>query len=272
MTGPQEPVRPSGLLIDLDGTLYHGGRRIDGADEWIASLVASGLPHLFVTNNSTARPDTVAARLQEMGIPAAPEQVCTSAQAAASYITAELPGASVFIIGESGLHEAVAEAGLRIVATGADVVLQGLDRELSYERLTGAVRMIHAGARYVLTNPDLLLPMEDGVIPGSGSISALLQAAGGVEPVVIGKPSRILVQYALDRMGLTAEQTWMIGDNMLTDIAAGAVAGCPTALVLTGITTRDNLESYVARAGVRPDLIFDNLHELQTYISSRLGT
>ncbi|WP_020616309.1 TIGR01457 family HAD-type hydrolase [Paenibacillus daejeonensis] len=271
MTSTAQLPSPAGLLIDLDGTIYHGGRMIEGADEWIASLIARGVPHLFVTNNSTVNPQTFAARLQAMGIPAEPEQVCTSAQAAASYIALEQPGAAVFVIGEDGLREAVTTAGLRVVESDADVVLQGLDRNLSYESLTRAVRLIHSGARYVLTNPDLLLPVEDGVIPGSGSISALLQAAGGQKPVVIGKPSGILVNYALDRMGTTAEQTWMVGDNLLTDIAAGVGAGCPTALVLTGITNQDNLASYVEQAGVRPDVIFENLHELQTYISERLG-
>jgi len=266
------PPLPRALLIDLDGTIYHGGRMIEGADVWIASLREAGLPYLFVTNNSTASPEAFAERLRAMGIAAEPDQVCTSAQAAASYIATERPDASVFVIGESGLRDAVVGQGLTVVDQEADVVLQGLDRELSYERLTRAVRMIHAGARYVLTNPDLLLPMEEGVIPGAGSIAALLEAAGGVPPVVIGKPSSILVDYALARLSATAEQTWMVGDNMLTDIAAGARAGCPTALVLTGITTADNLERYIDRAGVRPDLVFHTLHELQAYIMQRLGT
>ncbi|MBJ6363656.1 TIGR01457 family HAD-type hydrolase [Paenibacillus sp. GCM10012307] len=268
----QKLSAPKGLLIDLDGTLYHGERKIDGADEWIVSLREAGLPYLFVTNNSTAAPEIVANRLSRMGIPAAAEDVVTSAQAAAAYIARIRPGASVHILGETGLRQAAACAGLRLEPEGRpDFVLQGIDRELTYEKLKRTVALLLEGAEYILTNPDVLLPSDDGLLPGAGSLSALLQTASGVKPTIIGKPSNILVEFALDRMGLKAGDTWMVGDNMATDIAAGKSAGCGTALVLTGLTNTGNLDHYREQTGIEPDGIFADLRELNTYILSLLG-
>ncbi|XEC92581.1 TIGR01457 family HAD-type hydrolase [Paenibacillus tarimensis] len=263
----KETTKPQGLLIDLDGTLYHGGTMVEGADRWIASLKEQGLPYLFVTNNSSATPEAVAGRLTAMGIPASEDRVCTSAQAAAAYIAGIRPSAKVHIIGEDGLRAAVMDAGLEITDEAADYVLQGIDRRLTYEKVSHAVRLIHGGATYILTNPDVLLPADNGLIPGAGSIAAMIRTAGGAEPVTIGKPSSILVDFALNRLQLAAEQTWMIGDNMATDIAAGRIAGCVTALVLTGITTADNIGEHRARSGVEPDLIFKDLKEIGNYIS-----
>ena len=132
--------RPRGMLIDLDGTLYHGSRMIDGADVLIRMLQQRGIRYLFVTNNSSAAPEVVADRLSAMGIPAKPEEVCTSAQAAAQYIAQMQPQAGVFVVGEDGLRAALCEAGLRVRDTEPDYVVQGIDRSLTYERITEAVR------------------------------------------------------------------------------------------------------------------------------------
>lgn len=260
-----------GLLIDLDGTLYHGTHRIDGADTLVAYLRDTKLPYRFVTNNSSATPQDVADRLVNMGIPAAAQDVCTSAQAAAKHIADLQPGASVFVVGEAGLRNAVEEAGLRLTEEQPDFVLQGIDRSFTYERLTKAIRYIHAGAPFVLTNPDLLLPSGDGLIPGAGSIGAMLTAAGGKEPILIGKPSAVLMEYTLQSIGLSADETWVIGDNMATDIAFGRDAGCGTILVLTGLTTAENLDFYAERAGCSPDIICTHLEELRSYISENRG-
>lgn len=260
-----------GLLIDLDGTLYHGTHRIDGADTLIAYLAETKLPYRFVTNNSSATPKDVADRLMNMGIPAVPEDVCTSAQASAGYIASLQSGASVYVIGEAGLRHAVQEAGLLLTEEQPDFVLQGIDRSINYETLTKAVRYIHGGATFILTNPDLLLPSTDGLIPGAGSIGAMLTAAGGKEPIVIGKPSSILMKYSLEEIGLSAAETWVIGDNMATDIAFGHNAGCGTILVLTGLTNAQNMDYYMEKAGCKPDVVCNHLEELRSYISDHKG-
>lgn len=260
-----------GLLIDLDGTLYHGNTMIAGADKLIRFLRERGIPYLFVTNNSTASPQTVADRLQGMGIPALPSDVCTSAQAAAAYVAELQPGARVFAVGEAGLREALQDAGLQLVEEAPDYVVQGLDRSATYARLADAVRFIREGAPYVLTNPDVLLPSDGGFLPGAGSIAALLERAGGKQPTVIGKPSAILMDAALARLNVPAANAWVVGDNPFTDIAAGHAAGCPSLLVLTGFTNADNCESLLEQAGCRPDEIIPDLHRLMERIEALGG-
>ncbi|MBH5317765.1 TIGR01457 family HAD-type hydrolase [Paenibacillus sp. GSMTC-2017] len=257
-----------GLLIDLDGTLYHGTTMIDGADRLIHYLRNESIPYRFVTNNSASSPEEVANRLEAMGIPATSEDVCTSAQATAQYVAGLQPKASVYVIGESGLHEAIQDAGLRITDQFPDFVVQGIDRNLSYERIAQAVRYIREGATYILTNPDLLLPSTNGLIPGAGSIGAMLKAASGKEPVLIGKPSSILMDYSLTQLGVPNQDTWVVGDNIATDIAAGIAADCGTLLVLTGLTTAANYSSYSEAARCKPDLICESLEALIQTVSN----
>jgi 4-nitrophenyl phosphatase len=249
-----------GLLIDLDGTIYKGNQMVERADEFVIRLKERGIPFLFVTNNSSRTPEAVAEHLRGMGIQAEREDVYTAAQAAAQYITEQNKGRKAAVIGESGLHQALIEAGLEITADERpDFVVQGIDRQFTYEKLKLAVGQIREGASYILTNPDLLLPSDGGLIPGAGSISAAIQAASQVQPVVIGKPSTIIMNYAMERMDLLPENVWVIGDNMLTDIGAGKAAGCKTALVLTGITTRENLPEMIERAGFEADVVCGDL-------------
>ena len=200
------------------------------------------------------------------------DDVCTSAQAAARHASELYPGGKVVLIGEDGLAAELEAAGLQLVERNADLVVQGIDREFNYTKAENAVRELLDGAAYMLTNPDLLLPSHGGLYPGAGSISAMLQAASGVEPIVIGKPSAILMDYALERIGLSADEAWVVGDNLATDIAAGAVSGCRTILVLTGLTTADNYSRYVHAAGAEPYAVCETLSELQSYIWSSLGT
>lgn len=263
-----EKPKPKGLLIDLDGTLYHGRYRIEGADLLIERLKEMQIPFLYVTNNSSRTPEQVAAHLMEMGIPALPEEVCTSSLAAAKYIAEESPGARVAMLGEEGLREALLSAGLNIVEQSPDYVIQGIDRSFHYEKLTRAVRWIQEGAASILTNPDLQLPSDTGLMPGAGSLGAAIEAASGVKPTVIGKPSSILMKFASDRLGLAPEDIYVIGDNIRTDIAAGAHAGCKTVLVMTGITTDLNMEAHMEATGVTPDFICRDLSEVKDLLCS----
>jgi len=251
-----------GLLIDLDGTLYHGRHRIEGADLLIKRLRARQTPYLFVTNNSSRTPEQVAEHLMEMGIPASPEEVCTSSLAAAKYIAEESPGAKVAMLGEEGLREALLSAGLSIVDHNPEYVVQGIDRAFHYDKLTHAVRWIQEGAVSILTNPDLLLPSDGGLMPGAGSLGASIEAASGVKPTIIGKPSSILMKFASDRLGLAPEETYVVGDNIRTDIAAGVHAGCKTVLVMTGITTKLNMDAHMRETGITPDFVCQDLNEV----------
>ncbi|MDF2716556.1 MAG: HAD-superfamily subfamily hydrolase like protein [Paenibacillus sp.] len=249
------------FLIDLDGTLYAGHSTIPHAAAFVGRLRELSIPFLFVTNNSSRTPESVADHLRHMGITADADEIVTSSQAAARYVAERDRGQRVYVIGEDGLKSALREAGLELVEERPDFVVQGIDREFSYRKLEAAVQFISEGAEYVLTNPDRLLPSDRRLVPGAGAISAAIQGALQMEPTVIGKPYRPIMQYALERLGTDAE-VWAVGDNPATDIGAGKAVGLRTALVLTGIATPDNFEDLLARTNAVPDLVCANLAEL----------
>jgi 4-nitrophenyl phosphatase len=272
MPGIPAPNRPiGGLLLDLDGTIYRGEQPVEGAGSLVRTLRSREIPYKYVTNNSSASPEAVARRLRDMGIDAAAEDVCTSSQAAARYAAGRFPGGRVFLIGEDGLAAELEDAGMKLVERDADLVVQGIDRSFNYSKAAEAVRELLAGADYILTNPDLLLPSHGGLFPGAGSIGAMLAAASGVKPVVVGKPESILMDYSLERIGLPAGQVWVVGDNLATDIAAGKGSGCGTILVLTGLTTGDNYSRYAEAADAEPDAVCSSLADLESYILKYIG-
>lgn len=259
---------PDALLFDLDGTLYRGNEKIAGAGSLITNLQLKGIPCWFVTNNSTRTADEVAEHLHVMGVPASKEKIVTSALAAAYYVREHNQGARIYVIGERGLQEALRDEGFQLLGedtddqTTAELVVQGLDRKLTYERIRVAVKHLLNGAAFVQTNPDRLLPVDGGFLPGAGSIGSALQAASGIEPIIIGKPSTIMMDYTLKLAGTTPDRAWVIGDNPYTDLAAGRNAGCPSILVLTGLCTEDNWQEHCRAAGVEPHAVCKGPNEL----------
>lgn len=230
-----------GYLIDLDGTVYRGAERIEGAVSFINKLRERSIPYLFVTNNSTKSPKQVAAHLQQFSIDANEDDVLTSSLAAATVIRKENKGASVYMIGETGLREALIEQGLHLTKQDPDYVVVGLDRQLTYDKLATACLAIRDGALFYSTNADKAIPTERGLLPGNGSVTTLIAEATGAEPLYIGKPAAKMVDEALDRLGLNRNEVLMIGDNYETDILAGINAGVDTLLVHTGVTTKEDL-------------------------------
>ncbi|SER57430.1 4-nitrophenyl phosphatase [Gracilibacillus ureilyticus] len=231
-----------GFLIDLDGTVYKGTEKIAEAIDFVKELERRGLPYLFLTNNSTKHPSDVSDKLVSMGVPSTAEHVFTTSMATANYIKEQQADAKVYAIGEEGLHMAIEECGLKEVEEGADVVVMGLDRDISYEKLTKGALNIRAGARFIATNGDVALPTERGFLPGAGSLISVLSVTTGVQPKFIGKPESIIVEQALEVLGTSKEETLMIGDNYATDILAGINAGIDSLLVHTGVTTKADLD------------------------------
>lgn len=259
-----------GFIIDLDGTMYAGRNPILYADEFIRSIKSEGWPYLFLTNNSTVYPGEVAALLEQLtGVPVGKDEVMTSAMAAARYIRLDGKGGKVLCVGEQALRDTLAESGFELTADAPDYVVQGIDREFTYGKLSQAVTAIREGAAYIQTNPDHLLPKENGPIPGSGAIGAAIRTASETEPVVIGKPSPIITRYGIEMLGLPSEEIWMVGDNLRTDIAAGAAAGTRTALVLTGLAAPHNYEALIERTGIRPDVSMHHLMDLYRWLKAR---
>jgi 4-nitrophenyl phosphatase len=250
------------FVFDMDGVVYRGDVAVSGAADFIGALRAAGVPFLFLTNNSTTSPDKVASRMKGLGIECRPEEVLTSAEVTAATLAQEMPGARVLLIGEEGIRQALAAAGFHFTEDHrqADLVVVGMDRQLTYSRLMEAGLAIRRGAAFVATNTDRTLPTPLGLVPGAGSLVAALVTATDREPRVIGKPMPGIYLFALPRLGVPAELTAAVGDRPETDILGGQLAGMRTIGVLSGVGTAEDF----AAMQPPPDWVFKDLGELKT--------
>ena len=251
-------------LVDLDGVVYLEEQPIPGAATAVERAEAAGMRVAFVTNNAQLAPAGIAARLQRLGINAAPENVASSAQAAAELVAERFPaGSSVLVVGSAELRHIVAETGLRPVALAADqpvAVVQGRSPDLAFEHLAEGALAVGQGALFVATNLDLSFPTARGLLPGNGALVQVIRATTGVEPVVAGKPHTPLFAAAVRRT--SAKKPLFVGDQLHTDIAGAVAAGMDSMLVLTGVTRPVDL--LLAPADRRPTYIAEDLTGLLT--------
>jgi NagD protein len=233
--------------MDMDGVLVRGRTAIPGAGEFIERLNAQKIPYLVLTNNPIYTQRDLAHRLHTAGLAVPEDRIFTSALATARFLQAQLPNAKAFVIGESGLTDAIHRIGYVITDHDPDYVVLGETHGYNYTNITRAVRLVSAGARFVATNPDASGPSEEGLVPACGAMAALIEKATGVAPFFVGKPNPLMMRSALNFLGVHSEDTVMIGDRMDTDIISGVNAGVETILVLTGVTRREEVERYPYR-------------------------
>jgi glycerol-1-phosphatase len=241
LRGSAEPLvrRHDIALLDLDGVVYRGEEAIPDAAAALEKSVAAGLRRAFVTNNASRSPEMVAAHLRLLGIPAAPDEIITSAQAAAHLLADRLPpGAAVLVVGTDSLAREVTARGLTLASTAEDApaaVVQGYSPDTGWRILAEAVVAVRRGALWVATNADLTLPSPRGPLPGNGAFVAVVRAAAEVAPVVAGKPEPAMHREMVERTG--AAHPLIVGDRLDTDIEGATRAGVDSLLVLTGVTT-----------------------------------
>jgi NagD protein len=251
-------------LMDMDGVLVHEEEAIPGADRFLAALGERSIPFLVLTNNSIYTQRDLSARLRASGLEVPEESIWTSALATAKFLEDQRPGGSAFVIGEAGLTTAMHQSGYTLTERDPDYVVLGETRTYSFERITHAIRLIAAGARFIATNPDPSGPSPDGPLPATGSVAALISKATDIEPYYVGKPNPLMMRSALNAIDAHSETTAMIGDRMDTDIVSGLEAGLETILVLTGVATRESAE----RFPFRPSRILDSVAQLADEIES----
>ena len=244
--------------MDMDGVLVHEDRAIPGADRFIGRLRELGRPFLVLTNNSIYTPRDLAARLRTSGLEVPEESIWTSALATAGFLADQRPGGTAFVIGESGLTTALHESGYTMSERAPDYVVLGETRSYSLERITLAIRLIAAGARFIATNPDPTGLTPAGLLPATGAVAALISRATNVQPSYVGKPNPLMMRSALNAIDAHSERTAMIGDRMDTDIVAGLEAGLETILVLTGVT----VEAEIDRFSYRPSRVVGSVADL----------
>ncbi len=250
-----------GYIFDLDGTVYLGERAIPGAPETIATLRQQNCGVVFLSNKPLERRRAYAEKLTRLGIPTSPDEVINSSLILARYLAREMAGATVFAIGEPPLLEELAAAGLRLSETPEEieVVVASFDRTFDYCKLNIGFQALRRGARFLATNADRTCPVEDGEIPDAGAVIGALEGCSGRKvELVVGKPSSLIVEMALDRLGCLANECLMVGDRLETDILMGHRAGMTTALVLTGVTRRADL----AHAPAQPDYVLESIAEV----------
>jgi NagD protein len=250
-------AQPECWLTDMDGVLVREEHALPGAAEFLARLVERGRRFLVLTNNSIFTPRDLSARLLRSGLKIPEEAIWTSALATATFLADQLPGGSAYVIGEAGITTALHEVGYTLTDRDPDFVVLGETRTYSFEAITRAIRLIENGARFIATNPDVTGPSEEGPLPATGSVAALITKATRREPYFVGKPNPMMLRSALNKIEAHSENTVMVGDRMDTDVVAGIEAGLETILVLSGSTHRIDIE----RFPWRPTRVLDSIQD-----------
>ncbi|RZN43555.1 MAG: HAD-IIA family hydrolase [Methanophagales archaeon ANME-1-THS] len=246
------------LVVDLDGSVYHGDQLIEKADEAL-NLLQKSYKILYLTNNSTGTRADFARKLEHLGIPCQKDQIISSGYAAARYLKEQYEGSSVYLIGEHGLKQELLEEGLHLCATGpCDIVLIGLDNDFNYEKMNIALSHLLKGAILIATNTDPVLITKGAIVPGAGALVASIEAASGKKAMVTGKPSAFITDLIVTTLRVKPHEILIIGDNLQTDILMGIKSGMRTALVLTGVSKLSDIEHFQ----IRPDYIFKSIAEV----------
>jgi len=247
------------MILDMDGVLWRADQPIGNLNTIFNEIEGRGIKVVLATNNATLTVDQYLDKLRRFDVTLAAWQIVNSAIAVVKHLLHQYPnGGPVYVIGETGILNALSEHGFYPGDKNVLAVIVSMDRNLTYEKLRIASMFIQSGVQFIGTNPDRTYPTPYGLVPGTGSILAALEAATNVKPVIVGKPSTEMYSIALDRMGVTSSETMVVGDRLETDIAGAQELGCQTALVLSGVSNEEDANRWEPP----PDYIANNLANL----------
>ncbi|MFO7968440.1 MAG: HAD-IIA family hydrolase [Archaeoglobaceae archaeon] len=258
-------LEKKGFILDIDGVIGRGETPIPEGVNAVKKLREEGKKLVFVSNNSTRSRSIMLDRLKRFGLDVTEDEMLLCTFATARYISREKEGARIYTTGEGGLIEELGSAGHQIVDyEDAEYLVVGTNRSISYDILTRALRLtLNQNVRYISTNPDKIFPSESGPTPGTGMlIGSLYWMTERMPDVTVGKPSKVIMEEALDILGLKADEVAVVGDQIEVDVLAGKNIGSDTLLVLTGVTTRDNLPKKIERSGYEADYVLNDLNEI----------
>jgi NagD protein len=248
----------AGFICDMDGVVYHGNRLLDGAEQFVSWLKENDKKFLFLTNSSERSPRELQQKLARLGVDVGEDHFYTSALATASFLATATSGGSAFVIGEAGLINALYNAGITMNDVNPDYVVVGESPSYSYAKIEKAVQLVRAGARLVGTNPDLTGPAEGGIVPACGSLISPIELATGSKAYFAGKPNPLMMRHAIKKLGCRREEAVIVGDRMDTDIVAGVESEIDTVLVLSGVTSREDL----SRFAYQPRMVLAGVGEI----------
>ncbi len=249
-----------GLILDMDGVLWHDSEPIGNLPKLFETLNQDGLKVVFATNNATRTIDEYLEKMANFGIQVNPNQIITSAETTAIYIVEKFEGKkSAYVVGTDSLKEILRSKGIEVVSEDnfrdANMVVVGMDIGINYEKIRNAALLVRAGAEFIATNTDATYPTPEGLFPGAGAMVAAIQTTSGRSPLIIGKPSTLMYEQAFRRLGTKPSETLGIGDRLETDIASAQSAGCLSGFVLSGVSTLEQLSGWTPK----PDIIASDL-------------
>ena len=254
----EELRKKKGIICDMDGVIYHGNKLLPGVKEFVDWLYREKKNFLFLTNSSERSPKELQQKLKRMGLEVDESHFYTSALATARFIRNQAPGCSAYVIGGAGLIMALHDEGITMNDVDPDYVIIGEGNTYNYENILKAVRLVMRGARLIGTNSDLTGPSEDGIIPACRAMISPIEMATGQNAYFVGKPNPLMMRTGLSILGVHSAEAVMIGDRMDTDMVAGIETGLDTALVLSGVTAREDIRKFP----YRPRLVLDGVGDI----------
>ncbi len=258
-----------GLIIDMDGVLWHGDKPLPGLVRFFDVLRQRGIKYILATNNNTQLPQGFVDKAASFGVEIKVEDVLTASIATVEYLQGHYsPGTRVYVLGEAPLKELISDGGFTLADQDVEVVVATMDRALNYEMLKRATLLIRGGADFIGPNPDKCYPTVEGIVPGAGAVLAALVATTDRQPLIMGKPERAIFELAMREMDLQPFEIASLGDRLDTDIEGGIRCGMKTILVLSGVTTMQDAQN----SSIKPDWIVDGIEELGILLSKGTHT
>ena len=254
----KEITAKKGFILDMDGVIYHGNKILDGVREFVTWMIENDKKFVFLTNSPEKTPHELSMKLHRMGLEVSPDNFYTSAMATAEFLSEQKPGCTAFVIGEPSLTKAMYDKKIYMNDVNPDYVVLGETRTYNFEKLEKAIDLVRKGAKLIGTNPDTVGITEKGIMPASGALIAPIEIATGKKAYFVGKPNPLMLRHGLKKIGCHSVDIAFIGDRMDTDIIAGIESNVDTVLVLSGVTSRDQLVDFP----YRPKYVVDGVGDL----------
>ena len=240
-------LNKEGFICDMDGVIYHGNKLLPGAAEFVNWLIKNEKKFIFLTNSPERTPHELSMKLERMGLSVSPDHFYTSAMATAAFLSSQQPGCTAYVIGEAALSKALYDKGIYMNDVSPDYVVLGETRSYSFEKIEKAIALVAGGAKLIGANPDTVGVTETGIMPATGSLVAPIEIATGKKAYFVGKPNPLMLRHGLNKLGCHSADVALVGDRMDTDIIAGIESNMDTVLVLSGVTSQEDINKFPYR-------------------------
>lgn len=253
-----EVLSKNGFICDMDGVIYHGNRVLEGVTDFVNWLIANDKRFVFLTNSPERTPHELSMKLERMGLKISADHFYTSAMATAEFLSSQHPGCTAYVIGEAALTKALYDHCIYMNDVNPDYVVVGETRTYSFEKIEKAIELVNKGAKLIGTNPDITGPTERGIMPATGALISPIEIATGKKAYFVGKPNPLMLRHGIKMIGCHSDEIAFIGDRMDTDIIAGIESNVDTVLVLSGVTSPEDID----RFPYRPKYVLNGVADL----------